>query len=49
MRMLAANHQIEDRDSNGGVGGRIEGAEGFATPKEQQQYQPTKPLKAPRD
>ena len=28
MQMLAANHQTENRDSNGGVRGRTEGAEG---------------------
>jgi hypothetical protein len=28
MEMLAANHQTENRDPNGGVGEMIEGAEG---------------------
>jgi hypothetical protein len=34
MRMLAANHRIEHRAPNGGVGGRIEGAEGVCNPIE---------------
>jgi len=42
MVLFAANHRIEHRNLNGGFS-RTKGAKGFATPKEEQQYQSTRP------
>ena len=48
-QILAANHWSEHRVPNGGVRERTEEAEGFATPLEEQHYQSTRLLRAPRD
>jgi hypothetical protein len=47
--MLAANHQTEQWDPNGGVREGLKELKGFAIPWEEQQYQPNRTPRALRD
>jgi hypothetical protein len=49
MQILTANNWTETGNPSGIVRRRTEGAEGIATPQEEQQYQLTGPLRAPRE
>ena len=47
--MLVANHWTKLRDTLGELGEGLEILRGLVTPQEDQQYQPTRPPRAPRD
>jgi hypothetical protein len=47
--MLAANHWIEQESPMEELEKGLKELEGFAIPWEEQQYQPTRPPRAPRD
>jgi hypothetical protein len=49
MQMLATKHLTEHRDPNREVGEGQKELKGFATPQEEQQYQPTRISRPPRD
>jgi hypothetical protein len=49
MHILTSNHWTEQEDPNGGVREWTEELKGFTTPWEEQQYQPSRPSRAPRD
>jgi hypothetical protein len=47
--MLTDNHWTEHTVPNGEIEKGVKELKEFATPWEEQQYQPTRPLRAPRD
>ena len=49
MGMLAVYHRTEPEDPNGGVRGRTEGAEGVCNLEEEQQHEPTRYPRTPKD
>jgi hypothetical protein len=50
MQMLTVNHWTDHRVPSGGVMEKgLKELKGFATTEEEQEYQPTKPTRAPRD
>jgi hypothetical protein len=49
MQILTANNWSEPRDPNGEVKERTEELKGIASPQEEQQYQLTSLLRAPKD